>query len=195
MDSINLNIKISSLFHSNSLKSKYTNYSQKLNSNNPLKKIQIKEKTNRTFNLQRSSSLPKLYTPYGNVKNKLLNKIYQNNGDWFDKFKKIKRNNRIALKKNFNLENYQNKLCDLFISNNSKIENNEILCKMKKNFMKIQKILNNERTIQKNKRWNEIADKLQYLIPEHLISKILVIHSETFVQVINSIFPTFFIIS
>ena len=43
---------------------------------------------------------------------------------------------------------------------------------MKKNFMKIQKILNNERTIQKNKRWNEIADKLQYLIPEHLISKI-----------------------
>ena len=172
MDSINLNIKISSLFHSNSLKRKYTNYSQKLNSNNPLKKIQINDKTNRTFNLQRSSSLPKLYTPYGNVKNKLLNKIYQNNGDWFDKFKKIKRNNRIALKKNFNLENYQNKLCDLFISNNSKIENNEIICKMKKNFMKIQKILNNERTIQKNKRWNEIADKLQYLIPEHLISKI-----------------------
>jgi hypothetical protein len=172
MDSINLNIKISSLFHSNSLKSKYTNYSQKLNSNNPLKKIQIKEKTNRTFNLQRSSSLPKIYTPYSNARNKILNKIYQENGDWFNKFKQIKKNNCIAIKKNFNIVNYQHKLFDIFISNNARLENNKILCKMKKNFMKIQKILNNERTIQKNKRWNEIADKLQYLIPEHLISKI-----------------------
>ena len=43
---------------------------------------------------------------------------------------------------------------------------------MKKNFMKIQNILNKERPIQKSKRWNDIADKLQYLIPEHLIKKI-----------------------
>ncbi len=38
--------------------------------------------------------------------------------------------------------------------------------------MKIQNILNGEKPIQKNKRWNDIADKLEYLIPEHLISKI-----------------------
>ena len=172
MDFRNLTFKIPSLRHSNSLKNKNTNYSQNVKLKNPFKKIQINEKTSRTFNLQKSSSLPKIYTPYGNVKNKLLNKIYQDNGDWFNKFKIIKRNDRIALQNTFNIETYQNKLLGIFISNNSRLENNNILCEMKKNFMKIQNILNGEKPIQKNKRWNDIADKLEYLIPQHLISKI-----------------------
>jgi hypothetical protein len=171
MDHTGLSFRIPSLILSNSLKNESTNYSQNYNSKNPLK-IKINEKTNRTFNLQRSSSLPKIYTPYSNARNKILNKIYQENGDWFNKFKQIKKNNCIALKKNFNIVNYQHKLFDIFISNNARLENNKILCKMKKNFMKIQNILNKERPIQKNKRWNDIADKLQYLIPEHLIKKI-----------------------
>ena len=122
MDHTGLSFRIPSLILSNSLKNESTNYSQNYNSKNPLKI---------------SSSLPKIYTPYSNARNKILNKIYQENGDWFNKFKQIKKNNCIALKKNFNIVNYQHKLFDIFISNNARLENNKILCKMKKNFMKI----------------------------------------------------------
>ena len=55
MDYTSLSFRIPSLILSNSFKNESTNYSQNYNSKNPLK-IKINEKTNRTFNLKRSSS-------------------------------------------------------------------------------------------------------------------------------------------
>jgi hypothetical protein len=62
---------------------------------------------------------------------------------------------------------------NIFISNNAKIENNNIFYQLKKNFSKIQNILEEDKNyIHKNNRWKDAAEKLQYLLPQHLISKL-----------------------
>ena len=170
-----INKRLPRLTHSNSLRSLSTNYSKNECFEFPLKRA-LNNKSN-TFILNKtnlSSSLPKISNKYDPIKNnKHLNKIYNENFQWFEKFNKIKKKNFLALKNNFNVEDYQKKLLNIFISNNAKIENNNIFYQLKKNFSKIQNILEEDKNyIHKNNRWKDAAEKLQYLLPQHLISKL-----------------------
>jgi hypothetical protein len=173
-----LSKKLPKLIHSKSLQNLNKNYCQNRNLYIPLNKILNNDNvSNQTFisnKTNKSSSLPKISNKYDPIRNnKYLNKIYSKNTEWIEKFNKIKKENNIALKKNFNIEDYQNRLFNVFIGNkNSKIGNYDILYKMKKNFSKIQNILEEDKSSIKNNRWKDVSEKLHFILPQHLICKL-----------------------
>ena len=43
---------------------------------------------------------------------------------------------------------------------------------MKKNFSKIQNILEEDKSSIKNNRWKDVSEKLNFILPQHLICKL-----------------------